>query len=236
MKYNWNKEELEKAIRESISYSETLRRLNIPIQGNNSETLKKKIKEYNIDISHFTHNASFNTPQELKYIPAEEYLGTNKFITSSKLKNKLFKEGIKENKCEICGISTWQGQKIQCQLHHINGNNQDNRLENLQILCPNCHSLTENFCGNANEKVANYCLDCGQEITCNAKYCKTCASKHRRKVERPSKETLLQLFKDLKSLSAIGVHFSVSDKTISKWFIYYGLPGKASELKQLIQS
>lgn len=234
MKYNWNEETVKIAVQKSISYSETLRRLNIPVQGNNLGTLKKKISQYNLDISHFTHEASLNTSQELKYIPASEYLGTGKSITSAKLKFKLFKEGLKENKCENCGISEWYGQPLQCQLHHINGDPSDNRLENLQILCPNCHSLTENYCGNANEKTKHYCLDCGQEISRGAKYCKKCLSKRRRKVERPTKETLIQLFKDTKSLFALGRYFNVSDKTISKWFIYYELPGKASELKQLL--
>ena len=233
MKYNWNEEIVRNAVQESISYSEVLRRLNIPIQGNNLGTLKRKINEYNIDISHFTHDSYKDNLSITKYSPASDYIGTDKFITSSKLKLKLFKEGLKENKCEKCGTSVWQGQQLQCQLHHINGNNLDNRLENLQILCPNCHSLTDNYCGNSNEKKSNYCLDCGKEISKGAKYCKKCQAFHHRKVERPTKDVLINLYKELKSLSAIGRHFEVSDKTISKWFIYYDLPGKASELKQL---
>ena len=57
----------------------------------------------------------------------------------------MYKLGLKENRCEICGITEWQGKSIQCELHHINGNPTDNRIENLQILCPNCHSQTDNF-------------------------------------------------------------------------------------------
>ena len=52
---------------------------------------------------------------------------------------------MKENKCEVCGITEWQGAPIICELHHINGDTTDNRIENLQILCPNCHSQTDNF-------------------------------------------------------------------------------------------
>lgn len=62
-----------------------------------------------------------------------------------KLKERLVKEGLKEYKCEICGLSEWQGKPISLQLHHLNGINNDNRLSNLQLLCPNCHSQTENF-------------------------------------------------------------------------------------------
>jgi len=62
-----------------------------------------------------------------------------------KLKQLLFKHGIKENKCECCGISEWQGNPINCELHHKDGNKFNHFLENLIILCPNCHSQTENF-------------------------------------------------------------------------------------------
>lgn len=61
-------------------------------------------------------------------------------IKSSNLKILLIKEGLKENKCEICGISEWNKLPLVCQLHHIDGDSTNNSLENLQILCPNCHS------------------------------------------------------------------------------------------------
>ena len=63
------------------------------------------------------------------------------------LKRRLLGAGIKENRCEICGIEEWLGAPLSMALHHINGDGQDNRLENLQMLCPNCHSQTENFAG-----------------------------------------------------------------------------------------
>lgn len=62
-----------------------------------------------------------------------------------KLKQKLIKLGIKQNKCEICGCKDWQGKPLQMQLHHIDGNPKNHLLNNLQMLCPNCHSQTENF-------------------------------------------------------------------------------------------
>lgn len=71
-----------------------------------------------------------------------------------KIKGKLIREGLKENKCEICGlINEWNGKPLVLQLHHINGNHTDNRLENLQILCPNCHSIQE---GNAGSNIGKY--------------------------------------------------------------------------------
>lgn len=230
MKYTWDKKELEEAVKASISYSGVLRRLNIPIQGQNSSTLKKKIQEYNIDTSHFTFKSEIPSKS---YIEVSMYLNSDKQIGSSKLKKKLLKEGIKQNKCEICGIDSWLGKPITLQLHHINGDHNDNSLENLQLLCPNCHSQTDNFCGSANTKQEYYCQECGNQVTRGAKYCTKCSAKHRRKVERPSKEELIALYKEYKSMSAISRKYGVSDKTISKWFVYYSLPGKASELKQM---
>jgi hypothetical protein len=61
------------------------------------------------------------------------------------IKRRLLAEGLKAPRCETCGLTEWLGREIQLELHHINGDGQDNRLENLQILCPNCHAQTENF-------------------------------------------------------------------------------------------
>jgi hypothetical protein len=63
------------------------------------------------------------------------------------LKGRLLRLGLKVYRCEICGISEWRGALLSLALHHVNGDGRDNRLENLQLLCPNCHSQTENFAG-----------------------------------------------------------------------------------------
>jgi DNA-binding CsgD family transcriptional regulator len=81
-------------------------------------------------------------------IPMEQLLvvgmkGTNR----THLKNRLINEGLKENRCEICGIAEWLGKPLSIELHHVNGNGTDNRLENLQLLCGNCHSQTDNWGG-----------------------------------------------------------------------------------------
>lgn len=69
------------------------------------------------------------------------------FKSSYKLKLRLLKENIKEHKCEKCNNIIWLDYKIPLELHHINGDTHDNRIENLQLLCPNCHALTENYRG-----------------------------------------------------------------------------------------
>jgi Zn finger protein HypA/HybF involved in hydrogenase expression len=65
------------------------------------------------------------------------------------IKQRLIRLGLKQHRCETCGISEWLGKPLSLALHHINGDGDDNRLENLEPLCPNCHSQTENFAGRA---------------------------------------------------------------------------------------
>jgi 5-methylcytosine-specific restriction endonuclease McrA len=127
-----------------------------------------------------------------------EYI-KNKYVGTSKLRKKLIEDGIKQNECEICGISDWLGNKITLELHHIDGNRFNNELNNLQILCPNCHSQTENHSGKANKKV------------------KVKIKKQRpRKVERPDIDVLLKEIKEI-GYSATGRKYGVSDNAIRKW-------------------
>lgn len=76
----------------------------------------------------------------------EKYLNGSIKVGSSRLKKKLFEFNIKKKECEECKSETWRGFPIPLELHHLDGNRENNQLENLQILCPNCHSLTPNFC------------------------------------------------------------------------------------------
>ena len=144
IKYDWNKNNIEKVIKEAHSYSEALKLLKIPVQGNNINTLKNKLKEFNLKLE-IDYSKTYSNRNKNREVNIEEYLNNSKAISSTKLKLKLLALKIKENKCECCGISEWMGKPIVCELHHINGDPTDNRIENLQILCPNCHSLTENF-------------------------------------------------------------------------------------------
>jgi hypothetical protein len=79
--------------------------------------------------------------------PLETYLVADLSHHRGNLKRRLLREGLKDNRCERCGISDWLDVPLSLALHHINGDGRDNRLEHLQLLCPNCHSQTENFAG-----------------------------------------------------------------------------------------
>lgn len=142
-------------------------------------------------------------------------------IKSSNLKILLIKEGYKENKCENCGISEWNKLPLVCQLHHIDGDNTNNSIENLQILCPNCHSQTDSYCHSWKDYKKKQCKRCGKQIDYKANYCLDCFHIIRRKVNRPTQQELEDDFKKLHSFVQVGKKYNVSDTCIRKWCKYY---------------
>lgn len=250
-KYKIDKEELEKIVKEVLSTAEVCRRLEIRPAGGNYKTIKKYINLYDIDISHFT-GQGWNTG--LRYKPVNkitdisDILVENSTYTSTHhLKIRLIKEGLKDSKCELCNIESWCDKPLSFHLDHINGNNMDNRIDNLRILCPNCHSQTSTYCGgNLNKsskseyrnekylnrseleevkkikvkklKIKNIC-SCGKQIKKSSKKCNTCHTKSLRIKERPSIE---QLEIDIKELGYCGTgrKYGVSDNSIRKWLKY----------------
>lgn len=107
-------------------------------------TLDKYLKKFGIDYKGNPSRKGFSHYSERKDI--NTYLNGNTTIQASKLRTRLIEEGLKEEKCECCGNTEWMGKKIPLELHHKNFNHYDNRLENLQILCSNCHSIAHEYC------------------------------------------------------------------------------------------
>ena len=154
MKNKKTREEIESAAAKSSSIAGVCRLLKLVPSGGNYRIIHNAIEKYKIDTSHFTGqgwniNLKFK-PFEGKKI--EEILVENSTYQSYKLKKRLIAEGIKKSVCESCRESEWLEQPIPLELHHINGNNSDNRLENLRLLCPNCHALTDSYRGKNKRK------------------------------------------------------------------------------------
>lgn len=141
-------------IETSVSIADVLRKLEYSVKGNSwaYQIIRDRMEKLQIN---FENKIPVdNTKQRKDKIPLSEILVENSAYASSKLRNRLIKEGLKEEKCECCKITEWQGKPLNFELHHINGIHTDNRLENLQILCPNCHSQTENFGCKNNKKTS----------------------------------------------------------------------------------
>lgn len=152
--------------------------------------------------------------------PIDDYLTNNINISSHRLKIRLIEDGIKLHQCESCNLTHWLNELIPLELHHIDGNRFNNLLSNLQILCPNCHSKTDNNSGKAlkKSKTIYYCK-CGKIKKKKSLTCKSCVDK-KRKVERPSYEILKKEVEEFGFLST-GRKYKVSDNSIRKWFKRY---------------
>ena len=149
MRHKYTKEILEDAVRKCTSWRQLILYFSLKETGGNYKNLQKKCEEFDVDVSHFTGRGwnKLGHPNYGNNIVLEERLckhTTKK--PANKTKEILINHKIKKNKCEKCGITDWMGEKLTLQLHHINGDPTDDRIENLQILCPNCHSQTNNFC------------------------------------------------------------------------------------------
>lgn len=127
------------------SYSSCLKKLGLgTVGGQSTAILKKRIKELNLDTSHFKVTAGGSIPRR----SFEEILVENStYQNRASLKRRLLASGLLEYKCYECGISSWRGKELSLQLEHKNGINNDNRINNLCLLCPNCHSLTSTYAG-----------------------------------------------------------------------------------------
>ena len=137
--------QLKEAIRSSRSIRQALIKLGLRPYGGNYAQLRKLADRYLIDISHFTGkgwNRGIMDLSQYRRIPLESILQRNSHYQSHKLRLRLIKEGYKKAQCEICAWAKARDDgSIPLELDHINGDRTDNRIENLRILCPNCHSL-----------------------------------------------------------------------------------------------
>lgn len=153
MRKQRTKEEYEDAAKTATSIAGMCRNLGLKPCGGNYRLMHNAIKKFRINTSHFRGQGwnigmAFN-PTNAK--PIADILTKGSSYQSFKLKNRLLKEGLKVHRCETCGMDTWLGSAIPLELHHINGDNTDHRLCNLQLLCPNCHALTDSYRGKNNK-------------------------------------------------------------------------------------
>lgn len=230
----YTKEELNYLISNSISLSEVLRKMNRKTNHGNFRTLKRYCFKHNINLSNILNNRDKykNSGGTTKKIPINEILVSGStYANTSNLKHRLYCENLKQPICELCGQNEiWKGKKMSLILDHINGVHNDNRIENLQIVCPNCNATLPTH-GGKNTKLK-------REQKNNVKIVKTNKNKKNiekingvsknllisrektRKVERPEYDVLLN---DIFYLGYLGTgkKYGVSDNAIRKWVKYY---------------
>jgi len=222
--WDMSRVELEKLVSKNKSFSDVLREANLSTNGGtNHRSLKKRIVEECISTSHFEPwKSSANMTR--KKLPIENNLILNsKNYASSSLKKRLVKEKYLEDKCNRCGLlPRWNDQELTLQLEHKNGDHFDNRIENLEILCPNCHTQTKTY-GSKRRKIRKNCLSCNKAIGKNSILCMGCENRNRkerpknRKVkDRPTKDVLSEEVQRL-GFVGTGKKYGVSDNAIRKW-------------------
>jgi hypothetical protein len=241
----YTEEALRDAVAESCSWAETLRRLGYCPTGGNWRTLKRRVAELGISTDHFDPYAAVRRRTPGRRIPLDQILIEGSTYSRTSLKRRLFETGLKARHCEICGQDeNWHGATIGLILDHVNGVRDDNRIENLRIVCPNCAAGLDTHCGRKNriEVEPRSCVRCSAEFfpryprqrycsaPCGRRWDRTgrggqarvkgVARLESRRVERPPYRTLLaEIERD--GYLATGRRYGVSDNAIRKWVRFY---------------
>jgi hypothetical protein len=232
----FTEDELREAVAAADSWAMTLRLLGMRVAGGNHGTVKKWAATWGISSDHFDPAVVRARVRRIGKRPLEDILVEDSTYARGNLKRRLYEEGLKQRRCELCGQGEiWHGKQMSLILDHIDGNATDNRLENLRIACPNCAATFETHCGrNANHKYPRRdCRHCGTTFWpkySQHHYCSHPCGRHspalsyaqmeRRRVERPPYEQLTQEIAET-NYSAVGRKHGVSDNAIRKWVRAY---------------
>jgi HNH endonuclease len=219
-----NINELKIAVLNAKNISQTMRNLKRAESSAGRKIIIKYINKYNIDISHFeTTRERYErvlkpyNEKKTKISNTAIFIVNSTYLSGNKIKKRLYDAGLKECKCELCGQDeNWHGQHMSLILDHINGIHNDNRIENLRILCPNCNATLPTHCrGSKGLKNINKIKTKNIKIRNIKKI-----SESQRKVKRPPYEQLQNEVNEL-GYSATGRKYGVSDNAIRKWIKFY---------------
>jgi hypothetical protein len=231
----YTQDEARVAVAASKSASETLRRLGMRPAGGNFRMLKNRLETWGITTDHFDPYAA-TRKRHREPIPLEEILVEGSTYRRHTLKKRLYATRLKRRACEMCGQGeNWRGRHMSLILDHINGIPDDNRLENLRIVCPNCAATLDTHCRrNCRTLTERECQLCGMRFMPGygtQRFCSRYCGLHRkrepgaarpelRRVERPPYEQLVEETRQLGFLGT-GRKYGVSDNAIRKWLRTY---------------
>lgn len=143
----WSDDELLELVARSTNLADVIRAVGREPNGGFHRWMSGRLKAIGADTSHFTGQGWAKGKRfRGRGVPLEAIMVEGSTYASGKLRARLIKEGLEDGRCELCGLTEWQGRPLPLQLDHVNGDHTDHRLENLRILCANCHSQTDTWC------------------------------------------------------------------------------------------
>ena len=220
----------EETLREYIAGSKTYKEILQKCGYNNcgcSTYLKKRINACNIDVSHIKTKTKVSN-DFVKYKLSEILVCDSTYSSMVQLKSRLIKELGWVASCSVCSLSKWMDKSIPLEIDHINGIHNDNRVENLRFICPNCHAQTDTYKGKNKKtyiergcvKEHGNCIDCNMMITNKGTRCLKCNALFNRRAERPTHEQMTEYRKTM-TLEQIGKQYNVGRASIQRWIKSY---------------
>jgi len=147
-KRSWSDDDLKSAVSMSKTYKQVLIRLGLSGCGGGSyASIKHNIIRLGLDASHFTQKGGNHKGARKRIPDSAVFIVESAYTNTYQIKRRMVNSFGIEYKCYECGIDEWHGKPITLELDHINGVSNDNRIENLRLMCPNCHSMTDTYCG-----------------------------------------------------------------------------------------
>ena len=207
-------------------------------------TLVKYLNKYGGDYRSFLRNRSHVATRT----KATDYFSNERMIAPNRLRDKLIAEGIKQPRCEWCGRSKWGRHPIPLELHHIDFNRYNNSLDNVAVICANCHRVAHGFCntytedearvarkkleklGKIKEQTHNNCPICGIEIASGSKRCKHCEGLVRRNKNKLTASDVILAVKELGSFTRAANKFGKSANALVKFLRVRGFPYHTKEV------
>ena len=224
-----DRESLREKVNAAKSLNDIIRWLRLVHTGVSYRSLKKRLEMDEIDWGHIPDGRRMNLGG-IKAIDLKDVMIKESTYDSKNLKRRLLRDGLLKNICSICGQPPkWNGKPMTLIMDHINGVRDDNRMENLRIVCSNCNIQLDT--SNGKNRIRKKCPDCGKIIRKKNERCMSCSRKVNGNVgrifkvlpeNRPSREELERLICEI-PMTKIGKRYGVSDNAVKKWCRGYGM-------------